>query len=80
MTLALILGTGLAKAGTGIAALLLQNKNYNSLKADIDEDIQRLEKSISHLESNVDSLAEGVLQGRARFGIFTVGRAMCCIT
>lgn len=41
LTLSVILGSGLARAGT--AALMLQEKNYNSLKADIDEDIQRLE-------------------------------------
>lgn len=42
----------------------ITRKNYNSLKADIDEDIQCLEKFISHLEYNVDSLAEVVLQNR----------------
>lgn len=64
LTLAVILGAGLAH--TGIAALTLQEKNYKSLKADIDEDIQCLEKSILHLELNVDSLsnAEVVLQTR----------------
>lgn len=62
LTLALILGAGLAGTGTGIVALTLQDKSYNSLKADIDEHIQHLEKSISHLKSNVGSLAEVVLQ------------------
>lgn len=61
LTLAIILGAGLAGAGTGIVALTLQEKNYDSLKADIDEVIQCLQKSISYLESNVDSLAEIVL-------------------
>lgn len=39
LTLALISDAGLAEAGTGIAALTLQEKNHNSLIADIDEDI-----------------------------------------
>lgn len=43
-TLAVILG-----ADTRLAALTLQEKNYNSLKLDIDQDIQSLEKSIAHL-------------------------------
>lgn len=64
LTLTLILGAGLAGMGTGIIALTLQDKNYNSLKADIDEHIQHLEKSISYLKSNVDSLEEVVLQNR----------------
>ena len=51
LTLALIPGAGLAQAGTGLAMLALQEKtNYNSLNADINEDIQCLERSISHLE------------------------------
>lgn len=48
LTLAVILGRGLAGAGTGIVALMLQEKNYNSQKVDIDQDIQCLEKSIAH--------------------------------
>lgn len=46
-TFTLVLGTGLARAHTEIATLTLQEKNYNNLKADTDEDIQCLEKSIS---------------------------------
>lgn len=61
LTLALISDAGLAEAGTEIAALTLQEENHISLNADIDEDIQCLEKSISHLERNVDSLTEVVL-------------------
>lgn len=57
LTPAIILGAGLAGAGTGVATLMLQEKNYSSMKADTDEDIQHLEKSISKLEHNVDSLA-----------------------
>ena len=64
LTLALILGAGLTGAGTGIATLTLKAKNYNSWKADIQEDIWCLEKSISYLEHSVDSLAEVMLQNR----------------
>ena len=44
LTLAVILG-----ADIRLAALTWQEKNYNSLKLDIDQDIQSLEKSIAHL-------------------------------
>lgn len=64
LTLAIILGTGLAGTGASIATLAIQSQNYNSLKADIDEDIQRLENSITHLEKNADSLAEVLFQNR----------------
>ena len=52
------------KAWTVEPALEFQEKNYINLKADIDEDIQHLEKSTLHLEHDVDSLAEVVLQTR----------------
>jgi hypothetical protein len=58
------LGAGLAGADIGIAELTLQDKNYNSLKPDIDENIQCLKKPNCHLESNADSLTEVVLQNR----------------
>ena len=60
LTLAVILLAGLARAGTGIAALMLQEKNYDTLKADIDENIQCL-KIISYLECNLDTLDEVVM-------------------
>ena len=38
-TLTLIIGAELAGASTGIAGLTLQEKNYNNLKIEIDEEI-----------------------------------------
>ena len=37
-------------------------KNHINLKADINEDIQHLEKSISNLEQNMDTLTKVMLQ------------------
>ena len=78
LTLAVIIGAGLAVVGTGIATLMLQEKNYNSLKADIDEDIQRLENFIWHLESNVDSLAEVVLLNKRRLDLVFLQQGGLC--
>ena len=49
-------GLGIAGAGTGRAALSMQSQGFNSLRAPIDEDITRIEQSISHLESSLTSL------------------------
>lgn len=43
---------------------MLQEKNYNSLKIDIDQYIQYLEKSMVHLQRNIDSIVEVVLHNR----------------
>ena len=63
-----------------MAALVSQVKNYNSLKTDIDEDIQQLEKSISHLEHKVDSQAEVVLHNRQGLDIVFLQRRRLCAT
>jgi hypothetical protein len=76
LTLVFILGAWLACVGSGVVVLALQEQNYNSLKADKGENIQCLEPSIYHLECNVDSLAEVVIQNRQELGSCNK-RAMC---
>ena len=64
ITIATMFGLEIAGARIGITALSLQGQRFNSLRVAIDEDITRIEQSISHLESSLTSLSEVVLQNR----------------
>lgn len=64
LTLSLLLGVSLGGLGTGLSALVTQNQYYSNLCVTIDMGIERTEKSISHLEESLSSLAEVVLHNR----------------
>ena len=64
--------------GTRIATLTLQEKNYNNVKTDIDEDIQHLEKSNSPLEHHVACLTEVVLQNRQGLNLVFLQQGRLC--
>lgn len=62
ITLTVLVGMGLVGAGTGVTAIATQQHQYNSLRIAIDQDIERIELSITKLQESLSSLAEVTLQ------------------
>ena len=78
LTLAALLGA--IGMGSGIAALTLQDKQYNQLRAAIDEDIEQFEKSISHLQKSLSSLAKVMLQNKRGLDLLFLQQRRLCAT
>uniref|UniRef100_A0A8C9E740 Envelope glycoprotein n=1 Tax=Phocoena sinus TaxID=42100 RepID=A0A8C9E740_PHOSS len=65
LTLAVLLGLGMAAGvGTGATALIQQPHYYDALRQAVDVDLRALESSITQLKESLTSLSEVVMQNR----------------
>ncbi|NXO94135.1 ENV1 protein, partial [Certhia brachydactyla] len=78
ITLAVLLSLGAAGTATGVSALVSQGQGLTQLQMTIDEDLQRIEKSISFLEKSLSSLSEVVLQNRRGLDLLLMREGGLC--